>query len=161
MSRRRLLGALAALGIAIVLAAAGCSTTSSSTLTRHAICRGNLDDYRQIELTYDVREDREGLMPPRRCEQLTIEVKPRPELHFRQAVKAIDLGSTAPRGQLCFENVVARTDETRQRVWFIQRDTGRVIATLDRQTGQTTGPDDEPPPWATPTGGQLLMPLAE
>ena len=145
-----------ALGVSLVIAGVGCSTAYTSTRWSHTIYRGPLDECREIELSYDIVRDRTGLEPEQKFEQLVLEVNPRECLHFERALKTIDLTPGVPRGQLKFQNVDGRIDETRQRVWFVQRDTGRVLATFDRKTGETTGPDDKPPAWATPDAGTPL-----
>ncbi|MHC4235760.1 MAG: hypothetical protein ACYSUQ_11640, partial [Planctomycetota bacterium] len=110
----------------------------------------------EIELTYDRLRDREAGEPQRAYELLRIVVQPRQQLSFERTVKTVELKFGVPRGQCRFENVEARRDETGQKVWFVQRDTSRIVATLDLQTHKTTGPDDEPPAWATPDGGEPL-----
>jgi hypothetical protein len=57
--------------------------------------------------------------------------------------------------------VEGRIDQTGQKVRFVQPDTGRIVATLDLYSGKTTGPDDEPPAWATPAGGKPLPSSAD
>ena len=147
----------------LVLATAGCSSpTSSSTQIRmQTLCDAGLDQCRVIELTYDRTWDRDAGEPERKYEQLRVVVKPRPQLSFDQVVKKVELKSGVRRGQCRFENVEARRDASGQKVWFVQRGTSRIIATVDLETHETTGPDDEPPAWATPEGGKLLEPAAE
>ena len=142
----------------LVLAGAGCSTThnSSRTTYRTTLCGGDLDECRAIALSYDRIRDRDGLQLPRDYEQLTLVVSPHERLRMKRPLKTIELKLGVPRGQLRFKDVQVRTDQTRQKVWFFERDTGRIIATLDRETGETTGPDDEPPTWATPDSGAPL-----
>jgi hypothetical protein len=153
MRRLRLASGLALAGVSLIFLNAGCSTThSSTTRVKHPLCHGNLDEYRQIELTYDTVEDHQHLQLPRRYEQLSIRIMPRPTLNFRCTVETAE----PPGGQLRFDDVTARTDASRQKVWFVAGDTGRVIATLDRATGSTTGPNDDPPAWADPNGGLPL-----
>ncbi|MBN2563234.1 MAG: hypothetical protein JXQ75_20115 [Phycisphaerae bacterium] len=130
---------------------------SSSTRLCDTICSGDLDECRQVELSCDMVRYCEDMKPAREYEQLTLKVSPREHLRFKGAVKTIDLDFGVPRGQLRFQDVEARTDEARQKVWFVERATGRVLATLDLATRMTTGPDDEPPAWATPDGGLLLV----
>ena len=76
-------------------------------------------------------------------------------------VKTVELKFGVPRGQCRFENVQARRDGTGQKVWFVQRNTSRIVATLDLETHETTGPDDEPPSWAIPDGGEPLASATE
>lgn len=47
-------------------------------------------------------------------------------------------------------------DSDGQRVWFVDRAEKKVIGTVDRRSGETTGPDDTPPAWATVEGGTPL-----
>jgi len=54
----------------------------------------------------------------------------------------------------------ARSDAARDKLWIVDLDAGRIVATLDLDTMKTTGPDDEPPAWATLTGGVRLEPIA-
>jgi len=142
----------------LVLASVGCSSSAgSSTRTRmQMLCSTGLDECRDITLTCDRLRDHEAGKPERTYEQLRVVVRPRQRLSFEQTLKTVELKSGVPHGQCRFENVEARTDETGQKVWFVQRDTSRIVATLDLATHQTTGPDDEPPAWATPNGGRLL-----
>ena len=146
-------------GGCLILTAVGCakSTTRTSTLTSHTLCGGNLDECREIRLSYGVGREREGLGPERHYEQLTVKVSPREHLGFRRTVKTVELTFGVPRGQLRFRGVEGRIDEAGQKVWFVQRDTGRIVATFDAETHATTGPDDEPPAWATPDGGTPLQ----
>jgi len=145
-----------ALSLVLTLLGIGCVSGNSSTLTSEPLCCAALDDCREVELSYGVRSDREGLGPVRTYELLVLEVRPRPCLDFRHVLKKIEQKSGSSKGELNFLNVVGRTDETRQKVWFVERDTGRILATLDRQSGSITGPDDTPPDWAKPDGGLLL-----
>jgi hypothetical protein len=87
-----------------------------------------------------------------------VHIYPRKHLHFERTLKTIELTVGVPSGQLRIEHADARIDEARQKIWFVERDTDRIIATLDLETGRTTGPDDEPPAWATPDGGLPLEP---
>jgi hypothetical protein len=147
----------------LVLVSVGCSSaTSSSTQIRmQTLCSAGLDECREIALTCDQLQDREAGKPERTYELLRVVVQPRRHLHFEQAVKQVELKLGVPRGQCRFEDVEARRDATGQKVWFVQRDTSRIIATVDLWTRETTGPVDEPPAWATPDGGEPLGPATE
>ena len=156
MSHRISLYGLPAPSAVLTLLVLGCAPERSSTLTSYPLRCAGLDEYREVELSYGVRSEREGWEPTRKYEQLVLEVRPRPSLSSRHILKTIERKAGVLGGELRFENVRARTDETRQKVWFVDTSTGRVIATLDRQTGRTTGPDDEPPAWAKTDGGLPL-----
>jgi hypothetical protein len=147
---------LAALSLVLTLVCIGCAPERSSTLTSYPLCCAALDECREVELSYGVGREREGLEPVRKYEMLTLEVRPRPSLRSKHVLKTIEQKPGSPSGELRFLNVRVRTDETGQRIWFVESSTGRILATLDRQTGRTTGPDDEPPAWAKPDGGHPL-----
>ena len=46
------------------------------------------------------------------------------------------------------------TDAAHERVWLVERSSGRVVATWDRRSGVVTGIDDPRPAWAE--GGELM-----
>jgi hypothetical protein len=55
-----------------------------------------------------------------------------------------------------YTDVDARCDADGQRIWFVDRTTQKVIGSVDRQSGATSGPDDVPPAWATVDGGRVV-----
>ena len=122
-------------GAILLVVSQGCSQNmySSSTRMSRVTWRAYLDD--------------------RRYEQLTLEVLPREHLRLTRALKKIEIKGGVPRGQLKYRDVEVRTDREHRKVWFVETETSRIVATLDIETGATTGPDDTPPSWATPGGG--------
>jgi hypothetical protein len=151
------LGASAA-GVAVLVLSGGCAQNQVGQSTRISdkTWRADLDEYREIQLSCDRIRETIPDEPERRYERLTLEVVPREHLRLNRALKQVEVGRGVPRGQIRYEQVEARTDEARRKVWFVDREAGRVIATLDLETRQTTGPDDDPPAWATPDGGVVL-----
>jgi hypothetical protein len=145
-----------ALSVVLTLVCVGCTPERSSTLTSQPLCCAGLDEYREIELSHDVLREREGLERERKYERLVLRIRPRPGLRSKRVLKTIERRPGERGAELRFWNVVARTDATRQKVWFVERGTGRILATVDLLTGRTTGPDDEPPAWAEPDGGQPM-----
>ena len=150
-------GLLILLGVSLVLGGAGCSSSQSTQSTRiiRAKCHETLDDCREVGLSEVwVRDYEDGRLVDESF-QLRIEVAPRDDLTFERSLK-----KAKPRrgalGNFDLHNLEVRTDESRSKVWFVDRGTDRIVATLDRETEQTTGPDDEPPTWATPDGGERL-----
>jgi hypothetical protein len=142
----------------VIVTSAGCATpeTSSTRIRMQTLSSAGLDSCREIQLTRDRVLDRESGQPEREYEVLRIVVKPREHLNFERTVKQVELKYGLPRRPCHYENVEARSDESHQRIWFVQRDTGKIVATVDLATDATTGPDDEPPAWATPDGGRRL-----
>jgi hypothetical protein len=49
-----------------------------------------------------------------------------------------------------------RRDASGRKVWVVDKEAGRVIATVDLDTGATTGVKDDPPDWAQMDGGIVL-----
>ncbi|MCZ6683003.1 MAG: hypothetical protein O7B26_07455, partial [Planctomycetota bacterium] len=50
----------------------------------------------------------------------------------------------------------AHADESRQRLWIVDRKINRIIATHDCKTKTTSGPRERPPAWARPDEGDVL-----
>jgi hypothetical protein len=138
--------------------ALGCAHTmsSESTRIRQASWGAELDDCREVRLSLNRVFDKEDGEPDRAYEQLILEVRPRPHLEFESLLKSVELNPGGRGGETDFGELEVRADEERRKVWFVDRATGQVVATLDRDTEVTTGPDDETPAWATPDGGILL-----
>ena len=150
-------GLLVFLSTSLVLGGAGCSSSKSTQSTRiiRAKCHETLDDCREVGLAEVWVRDYENGRLVDEYFQLRIEVRPRDDLTFERSLKKAEPRRGA-LGKFDLHNLEVRANESRSKVWFVERDTGRIIATLDRETGQTTGPDDEPPTWATPDGGERL-----
>ncbi|MGA9117640.1 MAG: hypothetical protein WB626_12785 [Bacteroidota bacterium] len=151
----------AVLGVFVLCAGvwcAGCAHTKSSEATeiRESSWQAELDECREVRLSVIRGVERNDGEPERVYERLALEVRPRARLQFEKTLKSIELKPGVPEGQLRFDEIDVRADESRRRVWFVDRVTRRVVATLERDTGMTTGPDDGPPAWATPDGGVLL-----
>ena len=145
------------LSASLVFGGAGCSSSDSTESTQmlRATCRGTLDDCREVRLSEVwVRDCENGRLVDEYL-QLRIEVRPRDDLSFERSLKKAEPRREA-LGKFDLHNLEVRADGSRSKVWFVERDTDRIIATLDRETGRTTGPDDEPPTWATQDGGERL-----
>lgn len=136
----------------------GCAhgVTSESTKVRLVQWQANLDDSREVSLSVYQSTDKTEGQPDSKSEELILEVRPREQLKFKVVLKSVDSKSGDLVGQFNADEIDVRADETRSKVWFVDKRAGKVIATLDRETGKTTGPDDDPPSWATPDGGTLL-----
>jgi hypothetical protein len=59
-----------------------------------------------------------------------------------------------------FDNVEARADSSGHRIWLVDKQTGRVVASADLDTKSFTGPDDESPSWARSDRGTVLTSIA-
>jgi hypothetical protein len=73
------------------------------------------------------------------------------------ARRGAEVGKSVERFK--FGQLEAYRNTTGDQVWIVDRENGRVVATLDLKTSAATGPDDEPPPWATLTWGVRLNPV--
>ena len=158
MANGRLLKMCTMCVLALTVCGLGCAHTmsSESTRIRQASWQADLDEYEEILLSVSRVHNHEDGAPAGTYEELTLEVRPRPDLQFESLLKSVELRPGARTVQFQFEDIEVRADESRRRVWFVDVTEQRVIATLDRDTRATTGPDDEPPSWATVDGGVSL-----
>ena len=115
-----------------------------------------LDECREVTLSFEHVQDRTDGEPVRKSEQLVLKVRPRKQLKHDYVLKIVERGSGSGSGQFDFDHLQIRSDESRQKIWFVETSSGQVIATLDRSTGAVTGPDDLHPAWAEPDGGVIL-----
>lgn len=158
MKHEGFLKACAVLALVSIVCSLGCAhkMSSESTRIRQATWQATLDYCQEVRLSFYRVHNRHAGEPERTYDQLTLELRPRSHLQSESLLKSVELKPGVERGQFRFDDIEVRADESRRRVWFVDREAGRVIATLDRDTGSTTGPDDEPPAWATVNGGVLL-----
>ncbi|MBN2566307.1 MAG: hypothetical protein JXB46_11410 [Candidatus Eisenbacteria bacterium] len=158
MKQHSLLRWCAVCVVVSVACSLGCahSISSEATTIRQATWQADLDDCREVRLSVNRVYEHERGEQARAYEQLTVELRPRSYLSFESVLKSIELAPGQQRGRLRFDGIEVRADESRSKVWFVDVGSGRVVTTLDRDTGVTTGPDDEPPAWAIADGGILL-----
>ena len=148
MERHTVMLAHVVCGVTLLVVSRGCSQNKhyTSTRTSQVTWRAGLDDCRDVKLSYDLIRDRHGPEEPeRRYEQLTLQVVPRKHLRLMRALKKIEIKTGVPRGQLKYRDVEIRTDGEYRKVWFVDTETSRIVATLNAETGVTTGPDEAPP----------------
>jgi hypothetical protein len=126
MQRGSLLRTCAMCVIASVASSLGCAHTmsSESTRIRQATWHADLDDYQEVRLSISRVHNRDDGAPARTFEQLTLEVRPRPHLQFESILKSVEFTPGARGGQLGFDEIEVRADESRSRVWFVDRATG-------------------------------------
>ena len=158
MGKSLLLKGCALAVLAATLCGLGCAhtVTSESTRIRQAVWQAPLDECQEVLLSVSRVHDSENGESVGTYEQLTLELRPRRELEFEALLESVELSPGSRMGQLEYDDIEVRADKSRQRVWFVDVAERRVVATLDRDTRATTGPDDDPPPWATVDGGVLL-----
>ncbi len=139
---------------------AGCLSGSTSSTINKTLYRANLDACNEVCLRHEAVKTREGWGPEECCERITVVVRPlpKPEAEFRLDRKPAAVWPSW--SQFRFGDIEARIDELGERIWFVDRATGKVIGAIDRDSGKATGPQDEAPAWATPNRGRLLDPSA-
>ena len=144
--------------LALAVCGVGCAHTmsSESTQIREVSWQADVDEYQEVMLSVSRILDSEDGVAVGSREELTLEVRPRPDLQYESVLKSVEVQSGSRSSEFPFRDVEVRANESRRRVWFVDVMGGRVIATLDRDTRATTGPDDQPPSWATVDGGVLL-----
>lgn len=123
--------------------------------TLHA---ANLDANYAVLLSHRASKHREGLNPEQRSEQLIVEIVPRPLPREDYTMASQPVQTWPSFSHYQYRDVEARADSAGRRVWYIDRTTGSIIATVDRDSGSTTGPGDTARDWATRDSGRVLGP---
>jgi hypothetical protein len=122
--------------------------------------RAVLDEGRTVSLAYYVQDNAVLRGPDHNYAELRLFVesdKDGPMAGGVVARRGNTFGCEVESFQL--GEVEARADDAREKVWLVDKEAQRVVATLDCATGATTGPDDQPPTWATLDGGVRLEPI--
>lgn len=146
---------ITSLVLPLVPLAAGCSGSTTSHMNR-TIHRAHLDDCYEIKLVHRSSKHREGWRPATCSEETIVLIEPRVIQSDEYSARRVDVPGWPSWSSFEFGDVEARCDAARERIWFLDRASGRVVASVDRCSRQTTGPGDPAPPWATADGGQRL-----
>jgi hypothetical protein len=134
---------------------AGCATYSKTT-GQGNISQADLDQSSEVALVYNLWKESQDSHPVDDRSYYSIVIRPRKPIEEDYRLKEIEGARRAGTFTLNQESLEVRTDDARRRIWFVERSAGCVIATLDRDTGETTWFPIEPPAWATLDGGVLL-----
>lgn len=134
----------------------GCRASSTNFNNVRTLHVANLDDCDQVRLLHCRTMSRKGLQPWERSEKMMVMVEPRRTAGAEYVLKHVDGDARPSWSRIERGHIEARSDAARQRIWFVDTQTGRIAGSIDRASGQTTGPDDNPPAWATPTAGEPL-----
>jgi len=144
-----------AIGITVSALSAGCGGTYYRT--RH-LYNAPLDERYDVRLIQQSTNQVHAPLLEQRGEQIVVCVRPRPLKGATYTLERVDVNQWPSWSHFDYQDVEARVDADGRYIWFIDRTGGKVIGSVDRVTGQTTGPGDEPPEWATLDGGQRLDP---
>ncbi len=136
----------------------GCSAGSTSSHMNKSLCVADIDANYMVRLYHRTSKHRDGLKPEERSEQLCVEIVPRPLPRAEYTMARQEVPAWPSYSHYQYRNVEARADSAGRRVWFIDRATGSIIGTVDRDSGATTGPSDTAPDWATRDTGRVLGP---
>ena len=134
----------------------GCAADTVTTSEVKNLYRGDLDDCHEVRLVHESVKHQVGLKPEERYERLSIVVRPRQVADADYALKRVGASDWPSQKAFHYTDVDARCDAEGQRIWFVDRTTQKVIGSVDRRTGQTSGPDDVAPAWATADGGRVV-----
>lgn len=121
---------------------------------------GALDEGKQVHLVKHVEYNTLLKGPEHNFAELYLEVTPLDASVGKNVVARRSPVSSDEWPHFWLGKLEARTDPNRQRVWIVDKDAGRIVASLDCSTGATTGPQDESPPWAELDTGTVLAELA-
>lgn len=144
-------------GIAILVSCSGCAAFQGHGL--NPLYHGQLSDGRKIELSEYWEMDAIRNNPQFNYVALIVGVTTpeQPPVEYEVARQG-GTQKTVQSIHFQFGQLEARTDASGQRLWFVDKSAGGVIASLDLLTVAATGPQDWPPPWADPKGGRLVAP---
>ena len=153
---------------------AGCGMFQNSV--SRSICACTLDADRTVRLVECVQHNSVLRGPKHNFAQLLLTVTPTNANRTHQSVceggVCLPAGSSvhvlsrrggqdsARSGSFRLGQLEARSTALRDKLWIVDLSASRIIATLDLHTMESTGPEDEPPLWATPGDGERLEPVA-
>jgi hypothetical protein len=148
-------------GIVIAISAmCGCGGSITTNMDK-TLYQGDLDPCYEIKLVHKTTKHMEGLKPEDRYEEMDVVIAPRVMDANEYRLNRVDVKGWPSWSQYQFGDVQARTDAQGQRVWFVDTKDGKIVGSIDRQTGETTGPNDPAPTWATVDGGVALGAVAK
>ena len=135
----------------VTLATMGCALFQNTTSV--VVYRGEVEATRSIEVRREVGRNAVTADPARNYDVLTVYAKEGNQIAFSRRI-----GHSAPDSDLDFEQLQSRewegrTDSLRQRVWLIDKERQRVMASIDWEEHVITGPEDSQPAWARLDGG--------
>jgi hypothetical protein len=137
--------------------AGGCAAASRTRTDRQAF-RVQLDSEREVVLTETVRADVAADGRKTEVVQLRFEV----HRGGQPAVGGVVAERTFARPEetqgflRAGDELDVFTDVTRQKVWLVHVQSGRVFASVDCVTGEATGPLDPPPAWTAHGGAKRV-----
>ena len=153
MNTRRWLMEMAILPGLVCIMNAGCAPLFQASRI-HDVYRGRLDESRIVRLSETRQVD--GMHPEGDYSQLVLALSADDAIVVNRVVghRGASRGERPAGFQL--GELEGRTDADRQRVWIIDREAGRVIASVDCKTKLVTGWQEPPPTWATLDGGTVI-----
>ena len=153
MNTRRWLMEMAILPGLVCVMNAGCAPLFQARQI-HDVYRGRLDESRFVTLREAKQAD--SMHPGGNYSKLILALSADDAIVVNRVVgqRGVSRGERPAGFQL--GELEGRTDADRQRVWIIDREAGRVIASVDCKTKLVTGWQEPPPTWATLDGGTVI-----
>ncbi len=121
------------------------------------IHRWTVDEGRELSLREDARGNALLTAPDHNYVELwlTLKTGERSMVNERVAHRATVWNEQPIR--IASEDLEARSDTDRRRIWIVNRKSRQIIASLDCRSKAATGPDEAPPQWAKLDEGTLLQ----
>ena len=153
MNTRRWLLEMATLPGLVCVMNAGCAPLFQAQMFRE-VYRGRLDESRIVSLSEERLHD--AMHPGANYRKLILAFSADDAVVVNRVIgeRGVRRGERPAGFQL--GELEGRTDADRQRVWIIDREAGRVIASVDCKTKLVTGWQEPPPTWATLDGGTVI-----
>ena len=153
MNTRRWLMEMAILPGLVCIMNSGCASAFQNRMW-HDVYRGRLDESRIVRLSEARLHD--AMHPGADYRKLILALSADDAVVVKRVVgqRGVRRGERPAGFQL--GELEGRTDADRQRVWIIDQEAGRVIASVDCKTNLVTGWQEPPPTWATLDGGTVI-----
>ena len=133
------------------LATMGCALFQETTSI--VVYRGEVEETRSIEVRREIGRNAVTADPARNYDVLTVYAKDGNQIAFSRRIRHSAPDSDSDSEQFQSREWEGRTDSLRQRVWLIDKERQRVMASIDWENRVITGPQDSQPGWARLDGG--------
>lgn len=142
----------------VIVANSGCALFESNCAAKRYSAW--LDQETRIELTEYGRFNMLLAGADFNCRTLTLTVDSESGIFRSESVGRVDGSDWRHVPPIELGELEGRANAARTKVWIIDKDAQRIIATLDLEAGTTTGLEDQPPAWARLGEGLVLKPTA-
>jgi len=146
---------LSAAACSLSLLATGCAAFQSRGV--HEEFRGKLDAERTVVLSRSVQRDMLRTGERHNYAELELALENQEGVLLHQQVARI-AGTYQNPPAFRFGTIEGRVSEQGDKLWFIDQEARKIIASIDLETQRVTGPADAAPEWAGLRNGKTIEP---